>query len=1519
MYSLADGVENAVVVCCFITSDYEKSENCQLELQYAIKRHKTIVPCIIDNRSALEFVEWLDSIMTDLKCIDFRDISESSIPSKTKQFMDRINEEIMASPYLSSDSTNEPIYLFELIKREYKRNSCIERLMDSSKSFPIEESYINLSLIECKEEREKEKNLRDTKHNDIILDTFEDIYEVKMPMDIKDIFIHCKEQSRRILILGRAGIGKSTFCRYAAHQWATANLWPEYELVVLVPLRSLTETRYPLLANSNRHCLGDIIERECFGYDLTEKDRQFLKLQLHKIKVLWLLDGYDEIAQNAPQHLQYLFEQILKTSHHIMTSRPYSNILPYNVQLEITGFTDENIPKYVTRFFEQIHEDFDNPSDRLEKCLKLLKSNLRIWGIAHIPVNLELICSIWCDIDWSETKSMTITILYDNIIEWLLKRYLIRQNISIQITTQELYQYCEKELIFLERLAFEAMINNTILIRKELLQKVMTNIQCTLRTTPNLLNIGILKSFDDGLFKKRADTEKQHYFVHLSFQEYFAARYVVNGLQGNDPEQCIKFIKDYKYNLRFILVFIFASGLLIRTGDKKYINIFWATLLEEPRDLVGFRHVQLVISCFDEAECSRVIHAKDGIIEFIVNWMKYIFSIESHTFQKNLQTTLELSTSLVNISGIQNALIQLLRDQNEDIKNNVLLLITKLPITNPIPELVDGILEQLKSLSSEIKNNALTALSLLSGQRRHSELINELITALFDKNYFVWQSVIKVLRQLNDKSATDKVIDILVTVLRNSDEKSRLKASKTLSQLGENIATNQIVDCLLVLFDDGDRDSCLWASRTLRQLGEKAITSDVIDRLLIASEHSHPWVRSSVCRTLSQFGEKAVTNKVVHRLAMLLEDSDQNVRFNAYQTLGHFGTKAVASQVVHKLAMLLEDSDQNVRSTACYTLGQLGKQALTSEVTSRLLMALKDNDPYVRLDSLRALARLDEQKSTTELIRALEFSLIDEDLTVRSSAYEIIHRLGKKAATSAVINSLVSALEDNDQQIRLQARDFLNQWSENEVTLEDIDNISVALGDSNQDICLGACRRIRQLGEKAAINDVISRLMNLLTNTDSNIRLSACQTLSQLGKKAATNAVIARLAILLGDIDKNVRLIACQTIGKLSENATTEGVVTRLTILLEDSDADVRLCACQTIGELDGKVVTRDIIYRLVIMLGDLDRNIHLRAYKVLRRICQVSTSIELINGLIMALDADDYTARINVCNVIDVIGEKVVTNEIINRLVNLLSDSDRNVCLNACRTLAKLGEKVTTVVVMSRLLTYLEDEEQDVRLDVCDNLSRFGRNAATEEIIDKVVTLLKPLLRTVEDIHPQMCSSACRTLSRFGEKIATDEIIRIFVNLLGNSNKTIFLSACLAVARLGEKAATFEVIDKLVSTINSNDSYMCACSSHALDELVKAVPKMRNCLEDVENTVDESFYSRMKFLELSLESGDHRWISVFIALVIHMHCAVIVVNEHVIVYGRRESVEITMPSNHIRDELIKGFRELSEKIHSSQ
>ncbi|CAF1216770.1 unnamed protein product, partial [Didymodactylos carnosus] len=382
-----------------------------------------------------------------------------------------------------------------------------------------------------KEQQVKEKKLRYTKQSDAINGIFEEICGTKTPLDVKDIFQNCKDKSKQALVLGRAGIGKSTFCRYVANQWANDVIWPQYKLVILLPLRNLTEDRYPKLPPGSRYSSYSLVETEyLFDHGFLEKDRQLLKEQFSKTDVLWLLDGYDEIGQNLPAHLKGLIEHLHKNTHHILTSRPYFYTLSYSVQLEITGFTDDNIAKYVTRFFDQIEDQLQDASSEDQKLLTFLKLNRSIWGVAHIPINLELICSVWSNADWSETKTLTMTGLYDNITEWLCRRYMTRQNKTIQMSKDDIIKHSHNELTFLETLAFKGMENNTIILRPKLLQEAFTETGYSSSGFVDLLHIGILKSLMETPTGTQIEVEKKHYFVHLSFQEYFAARYLVTAL-----------------------------------------------------------------------------------------------------------------------------------------------------------------------------------------------------------------------------------------------------------------------------------------------------------------------------------------------------------------------------------------------------------------------------------------------------------------------------------------------------------------------------------------------------------------------------------------------------------------------------------------------------------------------------------------------------------------------------------------------------------------------------------------------------------------------------------------------------------------------------------------------------------------------------------------------------------------------------------------------------------------------------
>ncbi|CAF1309410.1 unnamed protein product [Rotaria sordida] len=258
------------------------------------------------------------------------------------------------------DTLTESNYLFDFIKQQYQQNSRIERILNPAKSFPIHESYINLAIVTTKEQDKNEKQLRDIQYGDAIMSTFEEIYGMKSTIDIQDIFNTYLNQRKQVLVFGRAGIGKSIFCRYVAYKWATGAFWTEYKLLALIPLRCLTTDRYPPLSSKQSYSLVDLVKKEVLSMDPPEKEDSLLTTVFDANKTLWILDGYDEIVQNIPGHLKCLLKQLLNTPHHIVTSRPYLNTLSYDTKMEITGFKDENIKEYVEQFFNQMEDELDN-------------------------------------------------------------------------------------------------------------------------------------------------------------------------------------------------------------------------------------------------------------------------------------------------------------------------------------------------------------------------------------------------------------------------------------------------------------------------------------------------------------------------------------------------------------------------------------------------------------------------------------------------------------------------------------------------------------------------------------------------------------------------------------------------------------------------------------------------------------------------------------------------------------------------------------------------------------------------------------------------------------------------------------------------------------------------------------------------------------------------------------------------------------------------------------------------------
>ena len=1302
--------------------------------------------------------------MKDLECVKYHEDCLSDIDFGSRWLIYQIKQQSSTIYQKGTQSAEQPSYLYELVKHDYKRNSRIEHFMNPSQSFSIEQSYINLAIVETKDQQKKENQLRGAAPNKMVIDTYEEIYRTKTRINIKDFFKACKNNVKKVLVFGRAGIGKSTFCRYVAHQWASGKIWSEYDLVALIPLRSLTGQHYP---PNRQYDLIDVLKITCFCWcrQLSEKDNELLKQQVGKSRILWVLDGYDEIVQSTPMHLQHLLDQLLRTPYHIVTSRPYLNNLAYEVCMEIIGFIDENIPVYIARFFSQVETESSSTLDEKNKLLNFIKLNPSIWGIAHIPLNLELICSVWSNTDWTATEAMTITILYGKLSVWICRRYLEKQkqksaNEINMMDQQEVYDDCQNEMAFLETLAFLGMEQNAIVLRPELLAKARKESKCSFRKDPHLLNIGLLKSFKDRGIGTKIEADKDHYFVHLSFQGYFAARYLINALHHGPREKVIEFIQHQKYNRRFNLLFRFSSGLAVQTKCNETVTLFWDTLLGDPVDLIGIRHMQLVMTCFDEVAHNLDFPYQTLFLRWVQDWMKTVIQSQNPVLQDHLATTLKHCISITKQSIIRTTFNQFL-GQDDRLKQHIPLKYTYEPHhIDPLQPFSSAIINQLRISVTATREAYATSTSSPRNSETATAEIDHLVMALQDENLNVRRSACEAVGKTGDTAGISAVIDVLVVALEDQDWELRRAACDALGRIGEKAATSAVIDHLVIAL--GDENSVVrWSAYdAVGRLGETTETTAMLSRLVMALGDRDWEVRRAACEAVGRIGEQAGTSALINRLVIALGDENPEVRWSACDALGRIGAKAGISAVIDRLVIAGGDENPVVRWSAFDALGRLGAKAGPSAVIDRLVSAFKDDDWKVRRTAREAICCIGEKTGTTAVLDHLLIALEDQNSNVRRSGWEAIRRIGEKAGTSAVIDRLVIALDDENPEVRWSACEAVGNIGDKTGTNAIIDLLLIALKDQDWKLRTMACGALGRIGEKAGISAVIDRLFVALGDENPVVRWSACDALGTIGEKAGTSAVIDRLIIALRDENPNVRRNACEAVGKIGDKGRTSAILELLLVALKDQDCKLRTMACDALGRVAQKIGASAVIDHLVVALGDQNLNVRRSACEAVGKIGDTAGTSAIIDVLVVALEDQDWELRRAACDALGRIGEKAATGVVIDCFVIALGDENPEVRWSACDAVGRIGEKVGTTAVVDHLVIVLGDQDWEVKKRACEALGRIGEKAGTSAVIDQLVTSLG-------DRDSYVRRSACEALGSIGKKAGTITVIHAVLSAM--------------------------------------------------------------------------------------------------------------------------------------------------------
>ena len=416
-----------------------------------------------------------------------------------------------------------------------------------------------------------------------------------IPIEKLDELFHPNEDTqcqdpRKILIIGRPGIGKSLLCQKLSRDWSKGNLLRDgnkiFEHLFMCQFRwfnSETSTNISL-----KHLLSRLVSEGSINNDVLQD------MLDNPEKVLLIFDGLDEFKHhdsclederaqsgNSPTeempfsalYLKLMKGKQLPGATVVTTCRP--NVLQslaglqFDRRVEIMGFTPEKVQEYVYNFFAC---DIKTRN----RVWGHISSNTELLSLCYIPMNSRIVCSI---------------------LKELIKLQDQDSGSALPTTSTEIYNGALRLFIFKchpefkgKQLTEDYLVGNVGF--SDSVEKTLSQVESLAKTGIEerrlVFDSAEVKGIEDcGLFNRLPNRqiapfklEPQFCFIHLTLQELLAARKVAK----MKPSDVSDFITSNVPDPKWHLVIQFVAGLLGGQGHESincYISLLCDILTEE--------------------------------------------------------------------------------------------------------------------------------------------------------------------------------------------------------------------------------------------------------------------------------------------------------------------------------------------------------------------------------------------------------------------------------------------------------------------------------------------------------------------------------------------------------------------------------------------------------------------------------------------------------------------------------------------------------------------------------------------------------------------------------------------------------------------------------------------------------------------------------------------------------------------------------------------------------------------------
>ncbi len=534
------------------------------------------------------------------------------------------------------------------------RYASLDRLAIQRLSGPplsMKHCYINLAIVEHEKARKEEEKPKEGEENQSQeeaaqnhfhrLPSFEAIDSNQQKLVPLETLFDPRELSdgktaipQRILIRGRAGVGKTTLSKKIVYDYTQKAQWRDrFDWLLWIPLRTL---------KGKSSCDLATLFHETYFQNYPNGQALAKALETHisgpaKDKTLFVLDGWDEIAQEWGEHepMSEFLKQLLNQPAVLITSRPYVDLKQaqaMDLELETVGFSQENVTTYLD------NRDMVTASDAQE-IKHFIQTNPFIQGLVNVPIQLDALCYSWDEIKRMQKETpgtMTVTALYQAMMNKLWRKDMLRlgkreggelltESHANALSPSRIDRLVKAEHDFLSTLAFKGLQRNQIEFNQRDLHALIEQLEAQGMKLPFTLEANLKKlSFlhtDDA-----EESQRSYHFMHLTFQEFFAAKHFVQhweagreiSLLSADSKRWTQappeaFVCQHKYNPRYEILWWFVAGLL--RGEA--LNRFFVLLEAEPRDLLGAHHQRLIMNCLHETSRAADVGLSPEIREWL--------------------------------------------------------------------------------------------------------------------------------------------------------------------------------------------------------------------------------------------------------------------------------------------------------------------------------------------------------------------------------------------------------------------------------------------------------------------------------------------------------------------------------------------------------------------------------------------------------------------------------------------------------------------------------------------------------------------------------------------------------------------------------------------------------------------------------------------------------------------------------------------------------------------------------------